>query len=126
MTKLREVYKCELCGNVVEVLNEGIGTLVCCEQPMVLLTPKTEDQGNEKHVPVIEKTANGILVKVGEVSHPMVEKHFIRMIEVITADKVLRAELNPEEHPEAEFCVDPSAVVKVREYCTLHDLWENV
>ena len=125
MTEVRELYKCEICGNVTEVVHEGAPALVCCGEDMDKLTAKTEDTGNEKHVPVIETAAAGVLVKVGDVEHPMEEAHFIKFIEVLTQDKVLKAELAPGEKPEATFNVDKSDIVSVREYCTVHDLWKN-
>jgi superoxide reductase len=124
MTKLRELYKCNVCGNVIEVVHEGATALVCCGEDMERLEAKTEDKGNEKHVPVIVDGECGILVKVGEVEHPMEEKHYIKFIEVLTADKVFRKELNPGEKPEASFCIDKEDVVSVREYCNIHGLWE--
>ncbi|MCK5580461.1 MAG: desulfoferrodoxin [Candidatus Omnitrophica bacterium] len=125
MTQLRELYRCEVCGNVVEVVNEGQPSLVCCNQPMVKLEPKTEDAGGEKHVPVVEEADCCIKVKVGSVEHPMEEKHYIKCIEVLTQDKVMRAELSPGQKPEAEFCVKKSDVIEVREFCTIHGLWKS-
>jgi len=122
MTKQLEVYKCNLCGNIVEVLHPGVGKLVCCGQPMELLEEKTEDVGREKHVPVIEETEKGIRVKVGSVPHPMEEKHYIEWIEVIANGKVYRKFLKPGEKPEAEFSV--SGKVVAREYCNIHGLWK--
>lgn len=90
MTKKLQVYKCEKCGNIVEVLHEGAGQLVCCGQPMKLFTENTVDAAQEKHVPVIEKTEKGYKVKVGSIPHPMEEKHYIEWIELIADDKVLR------------------------------------
>ena len=84
MAKLYEIYKCDVCGNIIEVLHEGDGELVCCEEPMKLLEEQTEEQGKEKHVPVVEKTDKGIKVKIGSVPHPMEEKHYIEWIEIIT------------------------------------------
>ncbi|MFW5992412.1 MAG: desulfoferrodoxin [Halanaerobiaceae bacterium] len=124
MTKLRELYKCNVCGNVVEIAHEGAPALVCCGQDMELLSAKTEDTGNEKHVPVISKITDGVRVKVGDVEHPMVEEHYIKFIEVMTEDKVLRAELQPGQKPEAEFNVNFSDVITAREYCTVHNLWK--
>ncbi|MFZ3132956.1 MAG: desulfoferrodoxin [Desulfosporosinus sp.] len=124
MTELRELYKCNVCGNVVEVVHSGASALVCCNQPMEKLAAKTEDTGKEKHVPVLEVSGNGILVKVGSVEHPMEEKHAIRFIEVLTKDQVLRAELRPSQKPAAEFPVKSEEVVEVREYCNLHGLWK--
>jgi len=123
MTKQLEVYKCNLCGNIIEVLHPGVGKLVCCGQPMELLEEKTEDVGREKHVPVIEETEKGIRVKVGSVPHPMEEKHYIEWIEVIANGKVYRKFLKPGEKPEAEFSV--SGKVVAREYCNIHGLWKS-
>jgi superoxide reductase len=125
LTKLRELYKCSVCGNVVEVVHSGAPALVCCNKPMEKLEAKAEDVGNEKHVPVIEVLSTGIIVKVGSVEHPMEEKHYIKFIEVLTKDQVLRAELEPGQKPSAEFCVRSEDVVEVREYCNLHGLWKT-
>lgn len=125
MTKLRELYRCEICGNVVEITHEGAPALVCCEKPMTKLEAKTQDEGKEKHVPAVEETGEGIKVRVGSVAHPMEEKHHIKFIEVMTADKVLRAELKPGEAPEAVFCVPKSDVTGVREFCNVHMLWKS-
>ncbi|KPJ69093.1 desulfoferrodoxin [candidate division WOR-1 bacterium DG_54_3] len=122
MGQRSEVYKCEVCGNIVEVLHVGGGELVCCGQPMKLQPEKTEDQGKEKHVPVIEKTDKGILVRVGSVPHPMEEKHYIEWIEVIANDKAYRKFLKPGQKPEAAFEVEPGALT-VRENCNVHGLW---
>jgi len=123
MTKLRELYHCTICGNVVEVVNTGATSLVCCNKPMEKLVAGSQDASVEKHVPVIESVDGGIKVKVGSVAHPMEEKHFIRLIEVLTKDQVLRAELAPNQAPEASFMVKAEEVLEVREYCTVHGLW---
>ena len=123
MAEKLEVYKCEVCGNIVEVLHGGDGELVCCGQPMTLLTANTVDAAKEKHVPVIEKVAGGYKVKVGSVAHPMEEKHYIEWIELIAGDKAYRQFLNPGDAPEAFFAVDASQV-SAREYCNLHGLWK--
>ena len=125
MTELNQVYKCNICGNVVEVLVKGGGELVCCGQPMELMQEKTTDEGNEKHVPVIEDGKCGVKVKVGSVEHPMEEKHYIYMIEVITNGGFERKFLRPGDKPEAEFCAKKENVKKVREYCTVHGLWSS-
>src|SRR4030042_5774242 len=124
MAQRLEVYKCDLCGNIVEVLHGGKGELVCCGKPMVLLTENTVDASKEKHVPVKEKVAGGTKVKVGSVHHPMKEKHFIEWIEVIADGKAYRQFLNPGEKPEAVFNVDGGQVV-AREYCNLHGHWKG-
>ena len=123
MAKRLEVYKCELCGNIVEVLFGSDGTLVCCDQPMALLVENTVDAAKEKHVPVIEKTDGGVKVKVGAVAHPMEDKHFIQWIEIIADGKIYRQFLNPGDAPEATFNV-VSDQIAAREYCNLHGHWK--
>jgi superoxide reductase len=123
MAEKLQVYKCELCGNIVDVLHAGGGELVCCGQPMKLFVENTVDAAREKHVPVIEKTANGFKVKVGSVTHPMEEKHYIEWVELIAGDQVYRQFLAPGQAPEAEFCVKADQVV-AREYCNMHGLWK--
>jgi len=124
MIEEKQIYKCEICGNIVEVLYAGGGTLVCCGKPMELLREKTEDQGNEKHVPVIEKTERGVKVKVGSIPHPMEENHYIQWIELIADGISLRKFLKPGEKPEAEFEVRGENL-EAREYCNLHGLWKS-
>ena len=119
----RGIYKCEQCGNIVEMLHPGGGELVCCEKPMVLLDEKTADSATEKHVPVIEKTANGYKVTVGSTLHPMAEEHYIMWIELLVDGKAYRQFLKPGNAPSAEFCVEGSQV-SAREYCNLHGLWK--
>lgn len=123
MTQLNQIYKCEVCGNIVEVLHTGKGELVCCGQPMKLMTENTVDAAKEKHVPVIEKSGNKVTVKVGSVAHPMEEKHYIEFIELMADGKVYRKFLKPGEAPEATFEVT-AAQVTAREYCNLHGLWK--
>jgi len=123
MAEQLQVYKCELCGNIVEVLHGGAGELVCCGQAMTLLTENTVDAAKEKHVPVIEKLDNGYKVSVGEVAHPMEEKHYIEWIELIADGIAYRQFLNPGDKPEAVFNVS-AASVSAREYCNLHGLWK--
>ena len=124
MTAQKQVYRCNVCGNIVEVLHAGKGELVCCGQPMELLKEKTEDVGQEKHVPVIEKTETGVKVKVGSVPHPMEEKHYIEWIEIIADDRVYREFLNPGNKPEAEFKIK-ARKIEAREYCNIHGLWKS-
>lgn len=124
MTKKLQVYICEICGNIVEVLHEGVGQLVCCGQTMKLLEEKTEEQGKEKHLPVIEKIDSGIKVKVGSVPHPMEEKHYIEWIEVIADGRISRKFLSPDDSPEADFAIQ-SEKVEAREYCNVHGLWKS-
>jgi superoxide reductase len=124
MAKLKEIYKCALCGNIVEVVHAGGGELVCCGQPMELLAEKLQDAGNEKHVPVIEKTATGVKVKVGSIPHPMEEKHYIEWIELHADEMVYRKFLQPMQKPEAEFCVTAKKL-SARDYCNIHGLWKS-
>ena len=124
MTKKLEIYKCTICGNIVEVVHAGGGELVCCGKAMKLMTENTEEAATEKHVPVIEKLSQGIKAKVGEVAHPMEEKHYIEWIQVIQKDgSTERRFLEPGQAPEADFkCAEAGATV--REYCNLHGLWK--
>ncbi|MCX8126462.1 MAG: desulfoferrodoxin [Dehalococcoidia bacterium] len=124
MAKRLEVYRCEICGNVVEVVHGGQGQLVCCGQPMKLLIENTVDASKEKHVPVVEKVASGYKVKVGSVPHPMEEKHYIEWVELIAGEQAYRQFLTPGQNPEAVFAVQAQNVV-AREYCNLHGLWKG-
>lgn len=125
MAELKGIYKCGVCGNIVEVLHKGGGTLVCCGKEMIFFAENTSDGAKEKHVPVVEKTQTGCKVKVGAVPHPMEEKHFIEWIELVADGRSFRAFLKPGQAPEAEFCLcfEPKEV-SVREYCNLHGLWK--
>ncbi len=124
MTERLQIYKCEICGNIVEVMHAGQGELVCCGQPMKLMIENTVDAAKEKHVPVIEKIANGIRVKVGSVAHPMEEKHYIEWIELLAFDRAYRQFLKPGDKPEAFFKVTANEI-SAREYCNLHGLWKS-
>ena len=124
MTQLKQIYKCNVCGNIVEVLHAGMGELVCCGQPMELQEEKNQDEGLEKHVPVIEKTDKGILVKVGSTAHPMEEGHYIEWIEIIVDGRNYRRFLKPGDKPEVEFKVE-SENVQARAYCNIHGLWKS-
>ena len=123
MAEQLQVYKCDVCGNIVEVMHAGAGELVCCGQPMKLFKENSIDAAKEKHVPVVEKTADGFKVKVGSVAHPMEEKHWIEWVELIVDGKVYRQFLKPGQAPEATFCVKADKVA-AREYCNLHGLWK--
>ena len=123
MARKLEIYKCEICGNIVEVLHGGKGDLVCCGQPMKLYEENTVDAAKEKHVPVIQRTASGVKVSIGAVPHPMEEKHYIEWIEVIADGKAYRQFLNPGDAPEAVFDIKAEEVT-AREYCNLHGLWK--
>jgi len=124
MSKMKQVYKCEVCGNIVEVLHAGAGQLVCCGQPMKLISEKSEDVGLEKHVPVIEKTGNKVKVKVGSIPHPMEQKHYIEWIEIVADGKICRNFLKPGQKPETEFQT-AAEKIQAREYCNIHGLWKT-
>jgi superoxide reductase len=124
MTNKKEIYKCEVCGNIVEVLHDGVGTLVCCGQPMNLMKEKTEEEGNEKHIPVILENEEGVNVKIGSVEHPMTEEHYIEWIEISTENGESKKFLTPDDKPEANFPVK-NKNIKAREYCNIHGLWKN-
>lgn len=123
MANRLEIYKCEVCGHIIEVLHEGKGTLVCCGQTMKVFKENTVDAAKEKHVPVIEKTADGFKVMVGAVAHPMEEKHYIEWIELVADGVAYRKFLKPGDAPEAVFCINASDV-SAREYCNIHGLWK--
>lgn len=124
MTKKLQIYKCEVCGNIVEMLHEGVGELVCCNQPMKLYEENTVDASREKHVPAVEKIEGGFKVKIGSIPHPMEEKHYIEWIEVIADGKAYRQFLKPGDAPEATFMIAASEII-AREYCNLHGVWKR-
>ncbi len=125
MTKKFKVYKCEICGNIVEVIHEGKGELICCNKPMVLMEEKTADSSIEKHVPFIKRESNGYRVRVGEnAAHPMEEKHFIEWIELNVDGNIYKKYLSPGNEPEAFFEVKEGEKVTAREYCSIHGLWK--
>ena len=124
MAERLEVYKCEICGNIVEVLHGGKGALVCCGQDMVLQVENTVDAAVEKHVPVVEKTDTGIKVLIGSVPHPMETEHYIEWAQLIAGDVSYRIFLKPGVAPEALFDI-PADQVLAREYCNLHGLWKS-
>ena len=123
MAQQHEVYKCDQCGNIIDVLHGGGGELVCCGEPMKLMTENTVDAAKEKHVPVVEKTANGYKVTVGSTLHPMEAKHYIEWIEIFADGKSYKQFLQPGQEPVAEFCIQAEQVT-AREYCNLHGLWK--
>jgi len=123
MAKRLDVYKCDICGQIVEVIEGGGGELVCCGKSMDLLVENTVDAAKEKHVPVIEKIDGGVKLSVGSVAHPMADEHYIQWIELIADGKAYRQFLSPGDAPEAVFCVDASEI-GAREYCNLHGLWK--
>lgn len=124
MSEINQIYKCNVCGNMVEMVHVGGGELVCCEQPMELKQEKKEDEGQEKHVPVLEKTETGVIVSVGSVPHPMESEHYIEWIEVITEHRTYRKQLEPGQEPVAEFFLQAEHI-SARAYCNVHGLWKN-
>lgn len=124
MTQLNQIYKCAICGNMVEVVFPGAGQLVCCGQPMQLLAENSTDAAQEKHVPLIVKTESGFKVKVGLVLHPMEADHYIQWIEALADGFIYRKFLRPGDLPEAEFCLQAKEIT-ARECCNLHGLWKN-
>lgn len=125
MVEIKEIYKCNICGNIVEVVHGGAGELICCGEPMELLKEKTEDSSVEKHVPFIEKTPTGVLVKIGQnAKHPMENEHHIEWIELIADEKSYLKYLKPGDKPEAEFCITADKI-QAREHCNIHGLWKS-
>ena len=122
MAERLEIYKCEVCGNIVEILHGGKGQLYCCGKPMLLLPEKTEDEGREKHIPVIENTETGRVIKVGAIPHPMLENHYIEWLDVVTEHCVKRHFFLPGDEPRIEMKCD-CKIIKVREHCNVHGLW---
>lgn len=127
MTKENEIYKCSICGNIVSVIYAGGGVLVCCGKNMELLKEKNAaEEGKEKHVPIMDISDNIVTVKVGSVPHPMEEKHFIALVQLVRNGKVIAGKrLYPGDKPEVEFCIDNPKGIKAREVCNVHGLWIN-
>ncbi len=123
MAKIFEVYKCDLCDNIVEALQGGKGTLVCCGEDMVLMDENTVDAATEKHVPIIERSNGTITVTIGSVLHPMEEKHYIQWIELLADGKSYTQFLKPGDDPKATFKVEAKKIT-AREYCNLHGHWK--
>jgi len=122
MTELNQICKCEICGNIVEVIHAGVGELVCCGLPMTLLKEKNKEEFQEKHIPIIKSNENGVEVIVGEVPHPMEEKHFIEWIEISTEEGHSKKFLKPGEEPNA-FFPTKAKDIQSRAYCNVHGLW---
>jgi len=124
MIQLNQVYKCNVCGNIVGVLHGAEGVLVCCKKEMILQEENIVDASREKHVPVIEKIENGFRVKIGEINHPMGEGHYIEWIEILVDGRVIRKNLDPGDEAIADFCTE-AQVATARAYCNLHGLWKK-
>ena len=125
MLERGQIFRCNTCGNMFELIMVGGGTPTCCGSDLELLSDDPKDVGAEKHIPIIEKTGSGVKVKVGKVQHPMEEKHYIAWIEIITDKGTQRAYLKPGDLPEAEFMVDDISNIKAKEYCIIHGLWRS-
>ena len=126
MARLNGIYKCGICGNIVSVIEAYDGDLVCCGQNMKLLEEKIKEEGKEKHIPIVGVKDGKIKVKVGSIEHPMEERHWIELIQIMKGDKVLfEKRLYPGEKPEAEFCLENIDGIKARELCNIHGLWRN-
>lgn len=125
MTQILHIYKCDVCGNIVETIHAGDGELVCCGQPMKRLEENTVDAAKEKHVPVIEKVDGGFKVKVGSTPHPMDENHYIEWVEIIHYPDVYRHFFKPGDAPEVTFKIEGAGEVGAREYCNVHGLWSG-
>lgn len=127
MTKIHQIWKCEICGNIIEVLHEGADALVCCGQPMTLQNENNIDASKEKHVPIIEENEQGVIIKIGSVEHPMEAEHYIEWIEISTDKGSSKKYLNPGEKPEAVFPVKVgTGKIKARAYCNIHGLWKSL
>jgi len=126
MLEKGQIFRCNTCGNMFELIYVGGGTSTCCGTEMELLSDAPKDVGAEKHIPIIEKTDSGVKVKVGKVAHPMEEKHYIAWIEIITDNGTQRAFLKPGMAPEAEFMVNDLSNLKAKEYCIIHGLWRSM
>lgn len=125
MLERGQIFRCNTCGNMFELIMVGGGTPTCCGSDLELLSDDPKDLGAEKHIPIIEKTGPGVKVKVGKVPHPMEEKHYIAWIEIITDKGTQRVYLKPGDLPEAEFMVDDISNIKAKEYCIIHGLWRS-
>lgn len=124
MTEKNQIYRCNVCGNIVSVFHTGAKSLVCCGEPMELLQAQHDDTLQEKHLPVVEKTDNGISVKIGSIPHPMEDEHFIEWIQIIAGDNVSFTYLKPGDEPQAQFTQEEGEIL-VRSYCNKHGLWET-
>jgi superoxide reductase len=124
MTQKNQIYKCNVCGNMVEMVHNGAGQLVCCGKPMQLMDPNTVDAAKEKHVPVVTREPGKVKVQVGALLHPMEDKHFIEWIEIIADNRSYRKFLHPSQKPEVEFHTQVEGALEVRAYCNLHGLWK--
>lgn len=126
MTQIKQIYKCNICGNIVEMVHSGQGELVCCGQPMELKQEKKQEtrEIEEKHVPIIEKQEEAVVVTIGSIVHPMEEKHFIEWIEIETENSLCKKFLNPGDEPVFNLKTS-SQTTKVRAYCNIHGLWTN-
>ena len=119
-----KICKCNICGNVISILDDNGGKLICCNEEMELMVPESSDGAREKHVPVITKDGDEIIVSVGSVAHPMDDDHYINWIALVNDDVVTRVNLNPNDKPEAKFPYVKGSIVYA--YCDKHGLWKAV
>lgn len=124
MAQFNGIYKCSICGNIVQINHSGGGTLICCGQPMELLQSNKVDASLEKHVPVIEKINGGYLIKIGSEPHPMEDAHYIEWIEIIADGRSYKKFLQPGQTPQAEFILEANQI-EARAYCNLHGVWSS-
>ncbi|MCD4811842.1 desulfoferrodoxin [bacterium] len=126
MTKNKQIYKCGICGNVVEILHEGSDTLVCCKKPMRLLQEQNDEHGLEKHVPIVKQNGQTVIVTVGSTTHPMEDSHYIEWVELIVDGEILRKHFTPTDKAEVKFLITrPSLEIRARAYCNVHGLWRS-
>lgn len=119
-----KVLKCNVCGNVVEMINDSGIIPVCCGEEMEVITAKSSEEGNEKHLPVITIEGDMVTVKVGIVEHPMLDNHYINLILIEYGNKIQKVNLKPGEKPTATFKVEEKGLITAYEYCNLHSLWK--
>jgi superoxide reductase len=123
MTQRQEVYVCQQCGHVAEILRTGSGTMVCCDRPMRISEENTADASKEKHTPAVARAGGEVTVTVGSVPHPMAEDHYIEWIELVQGESTTRRFLKPGSVPQATFDVAQGPVT-TRAYCNLHGIWK--
>ena len=121
---MNKFYQCSICGNIVELVAGNMSRVRCCGKEMNEIAANTKDAALEKHVPVYEKDGDEIVVKVGEVEHPMTSEHYIKWIALIKDDMIIKVSLKPESKPEVRFPYISGS--EIYAYCNLHGLWKNI
>lgn len=128
MTEKLNLYQCEVCKTIIQVLVEGKGELVCCDKPMKHLSPNTEENVKlEYHLPIVLKVDDEEFIQVGKEPHPMTEEHYIQIIQTISecGKKVFTRLLEPNSEPKIKVEFDNFGDYKINEYCNIHGLWES-